>query len=67
MTALMPFMDILEQSGKLIQVVKHACRLDGLPAGPVRKPLDELNEDEKSNLENVLGNVKAAMAKIAKG
>ncbi len=34
MTALMPFMDILEQSGKLIQVVKHACRLDGLPAGP---------------------------------
>lgn len=64
MTALMPFMGILEQSGKLIQAVKHACRIDGLPAGPVRKPLSELDEAEKDNLESVLKNLKVAMAEI---
>jgi 4-hydroxy-tetrahydrodipicolinate synthase len=64
MTALMPFMGILEQSGKLIQAVKHACRIDGLPAGPVRKPLGELDEAEKDNLESVLKNLKVAMAEI---
>ena len=64
MTALMPFMGILEQSGKLIQAVKHACRISGLPAGPVRKPLSELDEAEKDNLESVLKNLKVAMAEI---
>ena len=64
MSALMPFMGILEQSGKLIQAVKHACRMDGLPAGPVRKPLRELNKEEKRNLETVLTTLKATMAKI---
>jgi len=38
MSALMPFMGILEQGGKLIQVIKYACELKGLPSGPVRKP-----------------------------
>ena len=37
MSALMPFMHILEQGGKLIQVIKHACSLKGLPSGPVRR------------------------------
>lgn len=64
MSALMPFMGILEQSGKLIQTVKHVCRLDGLPAGPVRPPLRELNKEEKRHLETVLRTLKATMAKI---
>ena len=64
MSALMPFMGILEQSGKLIQTVKHACRLDGLPAGPVRKPLGELNKEEKLHIETVLKTLKTTMAKI---
>lgn len=64
MSALMPFMGILEQSGKLIQTVKHACRLDGLPAGPVRKPLGELNKEEKRELETVLATLKTTMSKI---
>lgn len=64
MSALMPFLGILEQSGKLIQTVKHACRVDGLPAGPVRKPLRELDADEQRNLQSVLHTLKAAMAEI---
>lgn len=54
MSSLMPFMRILEQGGKLIQVIKHACRVKGLPSGPVRKPLQPLSDEEKSEVEQVL-------------
>lgn len=64
MSALMPFMNILEQGGKLIQVVKHACELQGLPAGPVRKPLRPLFKTEKRELEMVLRTLKYTMAQI---
>ncbi len=64
MSALMPFMGILEQSGKLIQVIKHACRIDGLPSGPVRKPLREMNIDNKRQLETVLKTLKTTVTKI---
>jgi 4-hydroxy-tetrahydrodipicolinate synthase len=64
MSALMPFMGILEQGGKLIQIVKHACRIKGLPSGPVRKPICELNKKEKRQLETVLKTLGATMSKI---
>lgn len=64
MSALMPFMEILEQGGKLIQIIKHACRLRGLPAGPVRKPLRELTKEEKRALQSVLNTLSATMEKI---
>lgn len=64
MSALMPFMGILEQGGKLIQFVKHACRITGLPSGPVRKPIGELNKEEKQQLETVLETLSATMSKI---
>ncbi|NKB60594.1 MAG: dihydrodipicolinate synthase family protein [Gammaproteobacteria bacterium] len=64
MSALMPFMGILEQSGKFIQSIKHACRIEGLPTGPVRKPLQELNKQDKRELETVLKTLKSAMRKI---
>ena len=54
MSALMPFMHILEQGGKLIQVIKHACRIKGLPSGPVRRPLLPLSEQERDAVERVL-------------
>ncbi|WP_424947640.1 dihydrodipicolinate synthase family protein [Candidatus Spongiihabitans sp.] len=61
MSALMPFMAILERGGKLIQSVKHACRIAGLPAGPVRKPLLELNDEERRELEAVLATLKSRL------
>ncbi|MGA8260478.1 MAG: dihydrodipicolinate synthase family protein [Arenicellales bacterium] len=64
MTALMPFMRVLEQGGKLIQYVKHACALEGLPAGPVRKPLGGLSDEERRELEGVLETLSVAMSNI---
>lgn len=67
MSALMPFMRILEQGGKLIQIVKHACKLQGLPAGSVRRPLGPLFKDEKRELEITLRVLKQAMARLEAG
>lgn len=64
MSALMPFMRTLEQGGKLIQFVKHACELRGLPAGTVRRPLRPLLKNEKRELEMVLRTLGHAMARI---
>lgn len=64
MSALMPFMRTLEQGGKLIQFVKHACELQGLPAGTVRRPLRPLFKSEKRELEMVLRTLKRTMARI---
>jgi 4-hydroxy-tetrahydrodipicolinate synthase len=64
MSALMPFMRILEQGGKLIQVIKHACILQGLPAGTVRQPLKPLLEHEKRELETVLDTLRKTMAEF---
>jgi len=47
MSAMMPLMTVLEQGGKFVQAVKHICRIEGLPCGPVRRPLQEMNKDEK--------------------
>ncbi|MDX1604893.1 MAG: dihydrodipicolinate synthase family protein [Candidatus Competibacterales bacterium] len=44
MCALMPLMRLLEQGGQFIQCIKYGCELQGLPAGPVRKPLGALDE-----------------------
>lgn len=67
MKALLPFMAVLEQGGKLIQTVKHACALKGLPSGYVRKPLGELNEEEKQSLESVLKTLETSMVEIENG
>jgi len=67
MSALMPFMRILEQGGKLIQIVKYACELQGLPAGTVRRPLRPLFKSEKRELEMVLRTLKHTMARITGG
>ncbi len=54
MSALMPLMQVLEQSGKFVQNVKHGMSTRSLPVGPPRKPLQALDEDEKLSLEKVL-------------
>ena len=64
MSALMPFLTILEQSGKFIQSIKYACSLQGLPAGPMREPLLELNKEQKREIETVLRTLKSAMNDI---
>ena len=64
MSALLPFMSVLEQGGKFVQSIKYACACDGLPTGPVRKPLGELNDKDKREIEQVLATLKTTMARI---
>ncbi|WMC11669.1 dihydrodipicolinate synthase family protein [Oceanimonas pelagia] len=67
MAAMMPLMSVLEQGGKFIQCVKHGVTLSGQFAGATRKPLLGLEEDEKQQLQQVIGTLKAAIAGIEKG
>lgn len=62
MSALLPFMAILEQDGKFIQTIKYACQMQGLPAGPVRDPLLDLTKDQKRDIEMVLKTLKTTLA-----
>ena len=64
MSALMPFMRILEQGGKFIQSIKFACSLAGLPSGPVRPPLQELGKEAKREIEMVLDTLKTTVDQI---
>ena len=64
MSALLPFLSILEQSGKFIQAIKYACTLRGLPAGPVRAPLRELTKEQKREIDAVLRTLNKTMQQI---
>lgn len=57
MSAMMPLMRVLEQGGKFIQCIKHGLQLRGFDAGPPRKPLQALNQDDKHQLEKVIRNM----------
>ncbi len=65
MSALLPLMRVLEQGGKFVQSVKFGCELAGLPAGPVRRPMSDLDEDQKRELEITIRTLKTAIASIA--
>ena len=67
MSALLPFMAVLEQGGKFVQSIKFACEIAGLPAGPVRKPLRGLTKDQKREVEQVVRTLKTAVAHIEAG
>jgi len=64
MSAMLPLMRTLEQGGKFLQCIKHGARFSGLPAGPVRRPLRELNKDEARALETTIRTVQTAVRRI---
>ena len=66
MSALLPFMRVLEQGGKFVQSIKYACELAGLPTGPVRKPLKGLTKEQKRELEIVVRTLQTTIADIQK-
>jgi len=54
MSAMMPLMRVFEQGGKFIQCIKHGATIRGLQVGPLRRPLQALNKDDKRQLEQVI-------------
>jgi 4-hydroxy-tetrahydrodipicolinate synthase len=64
MSALLPFMRVLEQGGKFVQSIKYGCELAGLPAGPVRKPISGLDKDQKREVEATIRTVRTAIRQI---
>jgi len=64
MSALLPLMRLLEQGGKFVQSIKFGCELAGLPAGPVRKPMRGLDEEQKRDLESTILRLRAVIASI---
>jgi 4-hydroxy-tetrahydrodipicolinate synthase len=65
MSAMLPLMRVLEQGGKFVQCIKYGCEMAGLKAGPPRAPLQPLNKDDKSQLEQVVTVLKRTIAEIA--
>ena len=49
----------LEYDPGYVSPAKEALRMLGLPAGPVRRPMPELNEEQKGGLKRALKNIGA--------
>ena len=64
MTALIPLMKTLEQGGKFVQSIKFGCELQGITAGPVRKPLRGLTKEMRREFEVVVETVQTTIASI---
>jgi len=67
MSAMMPLMDFLENSGKFVQSIKFGCQLAGLKTGSVRAPLRDLREAQQHELKTIVTNLKRSVAQICAG
>ena len=54
MSAMLPLIRALGQCGKFVQCIKYGLTIRGIDAGPPRKPLQPLNEDDKRTLGEVV-------------
>jgi len=61
MAAMMPLMNVLD-GGKFVQSIRYGCELNGLRSGQVRAPLQDLNEEEKAQLQTIIADVKRNVA-----
>ena len=64
MSAMLPLMRVLEQGGKFVQCIKYGMTLRGIDAGPPRKPLQPLNNDDKRELVEVIRTMNTAISSI---
>ncbi len=67
MSAMLPMLAVLEDSGKFVQCIKHGLTLRGIDAGPPRRPLQPLNKDDRRELAEVIRTMDTAIAAIEKG
>jgi len=64
MSALLPLTSLLEGGGQLLQCTKFAGEFYGLPAGPVRPPMQGLDDATKDELRKLLVLAKSAIQSI---
>ena len=64
MSAMLGFLQFLENGGKFTQSVKFTCELTGLPAGAVRPPLQPLSELEKRELAAIVHRMKSTISEL---
>jgi 4-hydroxy-tetrahydrodipicolinate synthase len=64
MSAMMPLMDFLEESGKFVQSIKYGCELAGLRTGGLRAPLQGLDDTQKETLGQVVAALKQEVASV---
>ncbi len=64
MAAMMPLMNVLD-GGKFVQSIKYGVELNGIATGPVRAPLQGLDDAEKAQLKAVIDGVKRNVAAVA--
>ena len=64
MSAFMPLMKALEQSGKFLQCVKLGCEQQGRPGGNVRLPLLPIEDTFKKEMISVIDNTRASLHSI---
>ena len=64
MSAMMPLMGVLEQGGKFVQSVKYGLSTRSLPVGPPRKPLQPLDKNDQSLLEQVISEMNTVFNQI---
>jgi 4-hydroxy-tetrahydrodipicolinate synthase len=64
MRVLLPLMRMLEQGGQFVQSIKHGCEWAGLIAGPVRRPLQQLDDDAKPGQITLFNSIRSEMASL---
>lgn len=64
MSAMLPLLRLLEQGGKFVQCIRHGMAIRGLPVGPVRRPLRDLDKEEKRALAETVAVMDRANATI---
>ncbi len=67
MSALLPLTTVLEGGGQLLQCTKFAGDFYDLPTGPVRPPMQSLDERAKDDLRQILVTAKADIQSILSG
>jgi Dihydrodipicolinate synthase/N-acetylneuraminate lyase len=66
MMAMLPLLQILEQGGQFIQSIKHGLTINGIDAGPPRRPLRPLNRSEKRQLTESIERLQKTLACLQK-
>ena len=64
MSALLPLMYCLERGGKFLQSVKYACEIMNRPGGPVRPPMQPMEEEFRREVFQIVNTAHGSLSSI---